>query len=136
MRIFIILGWSLVAILLNSRQTTYISGKVIDEHLQQFTGAKITNKTSNIIRFANANGLYSIPANLGDSLVFSFRGTAAETRIVKVFTRPTNVLLMNKTVNDLGAVWTKKQWLKAEKEVDKKYRSLLDKARSRGVWAY
>jgi hypothetical protein len=43
---------------------------------------------------------------------------------------------MNKRINDLGAVWTKKQWEKTEKQIAKQYSALQVKANKLGKWNY
>jgi hypothetical protein len=55
---------------------------------------------------ADSKGHYTIRAGLGDTLIFSFVGVSSEKRIVQNIGH-INVLLIDKTVNDLGAVWTK-----------------------------
>lgn len=115
-------------------QNGRISGHIIDKNLNDLTGAQITNLNTHEKSYANEYGNYSIKAKMGDTLSFAFIGETTEKRMIIDTSKHLNILLINKTVNDLGAIWTKKQYKKAEREINRYYKQLEEKAKKEGKW--
>lgn len=135
MKDFLLLIVYLAIPLISYSQTEVIKGRIIGENLEDVIGAEIQNSRTGLKVNADRNGIYNIDAVVGDTLTFYFVGYTKEKRIVKDQSH-VDVLLMNKNVNDLGAIWTKKQWEKASKEIEKKYRQLEREAQKAGKWNY
>lgn len=118
----------------NAQQHIRISGHIIDDSLNDLTGARITNLNTHQESYADTKGHYTIEAAIGDSLRFTFVGQTAEKRIVTNTAQHINVLLINRWVNDLGAIWSKKQWRRAEQQVNRHYDKLVEQAKKTGKW--
>ncbi|MBS1531015.1 MAG: carboxypeptidase-like regulatory domain-containing protein [Bacteroidetes bacterium] len=97
-------------------QRNKVSGHVIDRNLDDVIGATIVNLNTHERVNTDSKGHYLIKAIISDTLLFSFVGVSPEKRIVHNNTEHINILLIDRTVNDLGAVWTKKQYRQAERQ--------------------
>ena len=117
-------------------QTKQIKGRILDEQLNPIPGALINDLKNHQSSIANADGYYIISALIGDTIKYKFVGSTNETRIVVNPQQHINVILMDKTYNDLGAILTKKQWERAEKKMKRYYEQLEIKADESGKWNY
>lgn len=117
-------------------QSGKIKGRVVGEQLENVPGAEIINLRTHQEVVADASGFYDINAAIGDTLTFKFIGYTQEKRVVVNIAKNINVLLIDKAVNDLGAIWTKKQWKKAEEAKNNYYKQLEKKADQLGKWNY
>jgi len=135
MRNFLLLIVYLCIPFISYSQTEVVKGRIIGEKLENAVGAEILNGRTKHKVNADGNGIYNIDAIVGDTLTFYFVGYTKEKRIVKDQSH-IDVLLMNKNVNDLGAIWTKKQWKKANKQIEKRYSQLEGEAQKTGKWNY
>lgn len=124
----------LILIGIDSFGQNSISGKIIDDKLQPFIGAIVINKSTNSKVYSNKDGLYRIQCNIGDTIVFDCVGYTAETRIVKDIDSRIYVILMDKSVNCLGSPWTARQYRKAGRLMNKKYKDLYKQADKKGIW--
>ena len=127
--------FSILSIVAHS-QTGVIKGRVIDGNLDGIIGAEIMDNRTNHKVYADAKGMFNIDADAGDTLTFYFVGSAKENRVVKNKVSHINVILINKETNDLGAIWTKRQWAKANKQIERKYKKLEEMAEQTGKWDY
>jgi hypothetical protein len=117
-------------------QTKQIKGRILDEQLNPIPGAQINDLKNHQASIANAEGFYSISASVSDTIKYKFVGSTNEIRIVINPEQHINVILIDKTLNDLGVIWTKKQWERAEKKTKRYYHQLEIKADQSGKWNY
>jgi hypothetical protein len=114
MRIFISHSVLLFGLLISiSVHSQTCEGRILEESLKPLPGAIISNTRTNEIVNSDAKGDFNTLAQFGDTLNFRFVGYTDEYRIFKG--EKLNIILMDKQVNCLGAVWTKRQWKKASK---------------------
>jgi len=109
-------------------QRTLIHGKIIDEKFESVIGGVITNKATGDKVYSGSIGQFQINVTTSDTLVFEFIPFTTETRIVTNPTEKLKIILMDKEVNCLGAVWTDKQYKKANKRINKRYKDLYNQA--------
>ena len=109
-------------------QRTLIHGKIIDEKFENVIGGVITNKATGDKVYSGSSGQFQINATTSDTLVFEFIPFTTETRIVTNPTEKLKIILMDKEVNCLGAVWTDKQYKQANKRINKRYKDLYNQA--------
>ena len=112
-----------------------VTGKVIGQSMENGVGTKIINQRNYEQVFTYTAGIYKIHVSIGDTLIYYSIGYTKEIRVV-TGKKHINVLLINKQVNDLGAIWTKKQYDRAEKQMNEYYKSLEKKADKLGKWNY
>ncbi len=117
-------------------QDNPIKGRVVGQQMENVPYARITNTRTHQEVETDTGGFYYINASTGDTLTYKSIGYTQEKREVNDITKHLNVLLINKTVNDLGAVWTRRQWRKAERSVEKYYKQLERQADQSGKWKY
>ena len=113
-------------------QKIEITGKIIDRNLKPMFAAQIENLNTKEIVISDKTGNYMISGNLGDTLKYSFVGSTDEIR--KVESNVINVILIDKTLNCLGAVWSKRKWKREQKKVDKYYKKLYEIANRENRW--
>lgn len=128
MKVFIVLTFLFITNVVKF-QTSFVTGRVIDEKMKNLLGAEITNLRTHQHIIADTGGFYHIKASVGDTLIYKWVGCTPEIRVINGTTKHINVLLMNKTVNDLGAIWTKRQWEKANNQTLKTYKKLEAQAK-------
>jgi len=116
-------------------QSILVTGRVIGEKMEYLDYTDIANLATKEKTKTNDIGIYDVHASVGDTLLYHAIGYTDEKRIVKDI-RHLNVLLIHKQINELGAIWTKRQYSLAEKERDKYYKSLEKKAEKSGKWNY
>ncbi len=117
-------------------QLGHIQGKIIDEQLQNAVGASVVNLSTHVKVSANRDGLYSINTSIGDTLYYRLIGLTDEKRVVENDYSHINVVLINKTVNDLGAVWSQRMWEKANQQMTRRYQKIEKEAQKLGIWNY
>ena len=113
---------------------TKASGKILDEKLSCLFGAKITNLNNGAESIADKNGLYEIIAQENDTLEFQFVGLSTDKIRIEEPTKKLNLIMMDKEVNCLGAIWTDRQYKKAYRRIDKKLKKLYKKADKQNTW--
>lgn len=69
-----------------------ISGRVVDDKNSPLTGVNVTVKNKNAGTFTDAEGNYSLPVSLNDTLIFSYIGYLTQEIAVKSF-GPVNIQL-------------------------------------------
>ena len=127
--------FTFLAVLVYS-QNRQIKGRILDEQLNPVLGAQINDLENHQSSITDADGHYGISASVGDRIEYKFVGSTNETRIIINPEKHINVILMNKTINDLGAILTKKQWERAERKMKRYYDQLEIKADQSGKWNY
>ena len=80
------------------------------------------------------NGRYKITATTNDTLQFRFVGLTTEKIPVKKQAQDLNLIMIDRTVNDLGAIWTKRQYRKTDRQIEKRLKKLYKKADKQKVW--
>ena len=90
------------------------------------------NKQNKKQVLADNKGDFKILAQLGDTLTFSYVGYTDEFRICDG--TKLRIILMNKNVNCLGAEWSKHDYNKAFKLIDKRYKELYQKSEELKLW--
>ena len=111
-----------------------VSGKIIDDNLACLSGVKITNLNSGMESISDQDGRYKIIATTNDTLQFRFVGLTTEKIPIKKQAQVLNLIMIDKTVNDLGAIWTKRQYRKADRQIEKRLKKLYKKADKQNVW--
>jgi FAD synthase len=133
----IILSIQVMCLILSAfNQMGQIKGRVVDAKMADQSYTEITNLKNQKSTFTDKEGFYIISASIGDTLSYRCIGYTTEKRIVAKLDRHIDVLVMDRSVNCLGSPWTKRQWNKAEKEMDKVYQKLEAKAKHSGKWDY
>lgn len=110
-----------------------VQGRVLNEDLKPLVCAVANPSVSEKVLTDN-NGDFSMKSKPGDTLIFSGIGFTDEIRIVGNSTKKINVILMNKQVNCLGAVWSKKEYKRANKRINALYRKLYATANKQNLW--
>ena len=113
---------------------TKLSGKIVNEKLTCLFGVKITNLNSATESISDQNGRYEIIASENDTLEFQIVGLTTDKIKIEKPTRTLNLIMMNKDVNCLGAIWTEKQYRKANKRIERQLKKLYKKAEKENVW--
>ena len=113
---------------------TKVNGKILDEKLSCLMGVKIRNLNNGNESISNQKGYYEIIATENDTLEFQMIGFTAERIKIEKTTQTCNLIMMNKDVNCLGAIWTEKQYRKAKRQIEKQLKELYKKAKKQNVW--
>ena len=113
---------------------TKLSGKIVDEKLTCLFGVKITNLNSGTESISDQNGQYEIIVSENDTLEFQIIGLTTDKIKIEKPTQTWNLIMMNKDVNCLGAIWTEKQYRKANKRIEKQLKKLYKKAKKEELW--
>ena len=115
-------------------QNEKVSGKLIDDNLDCLSGVKITNLNTGIESTSDLNGRYEIMGTRNATLEFRLAGVTTEKIPVEKSAQILNLILINKTVNCLGAIWTDRQYRKAYRQIGKRLNKLYKKAGEQNVW--
>ncbi len=113
---------------------TNVSGKIVDEKLNCIFGVKVTNLNSGMETVSDQNGRYEIIATENDTLEFQMIGLTTDQIKIDKPTQTQNLIMMDKDVNCLGAIWTDKQYRKAYKQIESRLKKLYKKAEKQNVW--
>ena len=113
---------------------TKLSGKIVDEKLTCLFGVKITNLNNGTESISDKNGRYEIIATENDTLEFQMIGLTTDKIKIEKPTQTLNLIMTNKDVNCLGAIWTKKQYRKAHRKTEKQLKKLHKEAKKQNVW--
>ncbi|UAB75580.1 carboxypeptidase-like regulatory domain-containing protein [Mesoflavibacter sp. SCSIO 43206] len=113
---------------------TNLSGKIVNEKLNCLFGVKITNLNSGTESISDQNGRYEINATENDTLEFQMIGLTTDKIKVEKTTQTLNLIMMDKDVNCLGAIWTDKQYRKAYRGIEKRLKKLYKTAEKQNVW--
>ena len=113
---------------------TKVSGKIVDEKMNCLFGVKITNLNSGTKSISDQNGRYEILATGNDTLEFQMVGLSTDKIKIEKPTQTLNLIMMDKEVNCLGAIWTDKQYRKAYKRIERQLKKLYKKAEKLNVW--
>jgi hypothetical protein len=114
-------------------QDILIKGKIVDDKLSELLAVNVKNIESNRHALTNENGLFEIESNLGDTLEISFVGFTTE-RIIVSDTGNIKLIMTDKSVNCLGAIWSKRDYKKANKRIEKKLKALYKQADKNQIW--
>lgn len=114
-------------------QDNLIKGKIVDDKLSDLLAVNVKNIASNRHVLTNEKGLFEIESNLGDTLEISFVGFTTA-RIVVSDSANIKLIMTDKSVNCLGAIWSKRDYRKAYKRIDKKLRELYKQADKNQIW--
>lgn len=114
-------------------QTFYIKGKIVDDKLSDLLAVNVKNLTSNKYVRTDENGLFGIQAKLGDTIEFSFVGLTTD-RVTIADTANIKLIMMDKSVNCLGAEWSKREYKKADKRIQKRLEILYRQADKKRIW--
>ena len=109
-------------------------GKIVNEKLTCLFGVKITNLNSGTESLSDQNGRYEIIATENDTLEFQIVGFTTDKIKIEKPTQTRNLIMMDKDVNCLGAIWTEKQYRKANKRIERQLKKLYKKAEKEKVW--
>lgn len=114
-------------------QETLIKGKVIDDKLSDLIAVNVLNLTSHENFLTDKYGMFEINSNLGDTLEFSFVGLTSEKLVI---TNNANIklIMIDKSVNCLGAEWTKHDYKKANRQIQKRLKALYLQADKNNIW--
>ncbi|UZR97215.1 hypothetical protein [Chondrinema litorale] len=127
----------LLIILLSSNsiygQEYTIRGKIIDDNLSDLIGVEIKNLTSNLQVFSDESGMFEIKSNKGDSLYFSFIGLTSEKLVISDQSK-IKLIMIDRSVNCLGAEWSTRDYKKADKQIQKRLNVLYKKADEKNIW--
>jgi hypothetical protein len=112
---------------------TPTKGKVLDDGLKPVI-ASVLNKATNSQVYTDRNGNFEIESSIGDTLKFLSIGLTPEYRVVRDSANKVNVILINKEVNCLGAIWDQRDYKRAYRLVDRRYKKLYIAASKQNVW--
>lgn len=113
---------------------TKVSGKIIDEKLNCLFRVKITNLHSGAESISDQNGRYEINATKNDTLEFKSLGLTTDKIRIENPSQTLDIIMIDKSVNCLGADWTDNQYKKANKGIEKFLRKLYRKAEDQNIW--
>lgn len=114
-------------------QDFLIKGKIVDDKLSDLLAVNVKNLASNQHVLTDENGLFEIETKLGDTLEFSFVGLTTD-KITISDTANIKLIMMDKSVNCLGAIWSKRDYKKAEKRIQKRLKALYKQAGKNQIW--
>ena len=110
----------------------YAKGKVLGEKLEACVFAEVKNLSTGQITHTDTLGLFAIGATHGDTIEISYVPYSTEKREFK--NEFLKVILIDRSVNDLGSPWTKRKYHKADKQLGKYYKKLYKKADKEELW--
>ena len=67
-------------------------------------------------------------------MTFQFVGLTPEIRVVERSDKKINIILMDKEVNCLGALWKESDYKKAYRNINKRYKELYSLAEKNNLW--
>lgn len=111
-----------------------IKGRVLDSELKPIVAARVESKLKNLRLYTDVNGDYHIEASVGDTLKFSSIGLSPESRVITALSKDCNIILIDKEVNCLGAIWDEQDYKKAYRQVNRKYNRLYFEANKMKLW--
>ncbi|MEQ8238047.1 MAG: carboxypeptidase-like regulatory domain-containing protein [Cyclobacteriaceae bacterium] len=111
-----------------------VKGKIIDDKFNCLLGVKITNINSRVVSMSDQDGNYEIIASENDTLAFQMIGLTTEEIKIEDSSQKLNLIMMDKDVNCLGAVWTEKQYRRAHRQIEKQLKKLYKKAEKQNAW--
>jgi hypothetical protein len=114
-------------------QTTLTKGKVVDDKLTELLAVNVKNTNSGQHVLTGKNGNFEIETNIGDTLIFSYIGLTDELIVVAEITR-IKLIMTDKSVNCLGAEWSKRDYKKADKRIKKRLKTLYKEAEKKSIW--
>jgi len=117
-----------------SQVETKLSGKIIDDKLTSLFGVKITDLNNGAESITDQNGQFEINVSQNDTLEFSFIGLTSEKIKIETINENLNLIMIDKSVNCLGAIWTDKMYERAEKKQNRMIKKLYKKAEKNNVW--
>ena len=92
------------------------------------------NLNNGMESISDQNGRYEIIATENDILEFQMIGLTTDKIKIEKPTQTLNLIMINKDVNCLGAIWTKKQYRKAYRKIEKQLKKLYKEAEKQNVW--
>lgn len=110
-----------------------IKGRVVDENFNSLVGVMVSNTKLHKHITTNIKGEFEITANICDSLKFEFVGLTPEIIIVNS-KREINLIMIDKSVNCLGAIWSERDYKRAYRKISKKHKRLYKKADKLRIW--
>lgn len=113
---------------------TKVNGKIVDEKLDCLFGVRITNLSSGAKSISDQNGGYEIMVKENDTLEFQMVGLTTDKIKIEKPSQTRNLIMMDKGVNCLGAIWTEKQYRKAYKQIGRQLKKLYKKADELNLW--
>jgi len=114
-------------------QDFLIKGKIVDDKLSDLLAVNVRNLTSKQHVVTDENGLFKIETKLGDTLEFSFVGLTTD-KVTISDTADIKLIMMDKSVNCLGAIWSKHDYKKANKRIQKRLKALYKQADKNQIW--
>ena len=114
-------------------QVTLTKGKVVDDKLTELIAVNVKNTKSGQHVLTDKNGNFEIETNIGDTLVFSYIGLTDELIVILETTR-IKLIMTDKSVNCLGAEWSKRDYKKADRQIHKRLKKLYKKAEAKNIW--
>ncbi|WP_158027198.1 carboxypeptidase-like regulatory domain-containing protein [Labilibacter marinus] len=114
-------------------QSTMIKGKIKDKKLNSLLAVNIVNINTKESCRTDKNGSFKINAEIGDTLKFSYIGLTDETIIITNY-RLLKLIMVDKSVNCLGAEWSKRDYQQANRKIDKEIKKLYKKADLKEIW--
>ncbi|ALL05973.1 hypothetical protein AQ505_10990 [Pedobacter sp. PACM 27299] len=107
---------------------------MLDSELKPIVAARVENKLKNLRFYTDINGDYNIETSIGDTLKFLSIGLSPESRVIMDLSRDCNIILIDKEVNCLGAIWDERDYKKAYRQVNRKYNRLNIEANKKKLW--
>jgi hypothetical protein len=108
-------------------------GKVIDENFNNLIAVNIYNLNSKESLRTDKNGFFETNAEIGDTLRFSFIGLTDEKIVIKD-SGFIKLIMIDKSVNCLGAEWSKGDYKKADRQIKKRIKKLYTEAELKEIW--
>ena len=114
-------------------QSIKIEGKVINEKFNNLIAVNVDNLNSRESCVTDKNGFFETYAEIGDTLKFSFIGLTND-KIVINDSEFIKLIMVDKSVNCLGAEWTKRDYEKADRQINKRMKKLYKEAGIKEIW--
>lgn len=111
-----------------------IKGRMLDAELKPVIGGLVESKLKNLKSYTDLNGDYHIETSIGDTLKFSSIGLTKESSVIMDLSRNYNIILIDKELNCLGAIWDERDYKKAYRQVNRKYNRLYIEANRKKLW--
>ncbi len=114
-------------------QSILTKGKVVDDKLTELIAVNVKNTKSGQHVLTDKHGNFEIETNIGDTLVFSYIGLTDELIVISEI-KSIKLIMTDKSVNCLGAEWSKRDYRKADKQIQKRLKTLYKEAEKNNIW--
>lgn len=111
-----------------------IEGRIVDEKLTSLSGLIIINLNNRVNSMSDMNGCYKITAKENDTLKFRMVGLTSEIKIIERNNQTLNLIMIDKDINCLGAIWSKRKYRIENRKIEKKLKKLYKRAKKQKIW--